>query len=311
MLLLYSWKLVSHSLLATHLSTDSVGMTNPCIGLLSSRDDGEKSRRNVQGVQLVSHKSKSKSTSKSTSKSSTTSNTSEDWWPSLSFTPRNAKRWRVLTYRKRVGYGLETYKRVRDAALEWKFEAPNQRMGLLPVPAAADLQLQQTQRQQDPPNLPRPFVAKSRYVVLPNIHSTPDQDQHTSTTSHHCIGAGRRFVSYTSKRILPFLPKIFSINPVMLVYDVVDQRGPTTTYSSTAYATMKGHLFRGEERVTVAIRDETQAVEVEILSISRPAPTIKAKLIWPLAGKLQSSFFHEQLAGLAEIATNAVPQLQD
>jgi hypothetical protein len=58
---------------------------------------------------------------------------------------------------------------------------------------------------------------------------------------------------------------------------------------------MKGHLFRGEERVTVALRDGTQAVDVEIVSISKAGPSLKAKGIWPFIGKMQSTFFEQQM----------------
>lgn len=71
--------------------------------------------------------------------------------------------------------------------------------------------------------------------------------------------------------------------------------GPGTTYTSTAYATMKGHLIRGEERVTVAFRDDTGHVDVEILSLSKPGPSIKGRLAWPLLGNMQQKFFLNQL----------------
>merc|ERR1712216_608241 len=64
-------------------------------------------------------------------------------------------------------------------------------------------------------------------------------------------------VTYASSGLLKvrWLPKLYVVNPVSVVYDLVDQSGPKmTTFSSTAYATQKGHLLRGEERVTVALR---------------------------------------------------------
>ena len=92
----------------------------------------------------------------------------------------------------------------------------------------------------------------------------------------------------------------------MVVYDVMDQRGPSTTFSSTAYATMKGHLLRGEERVTVALRDGSQAVDVEIVSISKAGPSLKAKTIWPFCGKMQNAFFESQLEHLHQVGASAV-----
>ena len=145
-----------------------------------------------------------------------------------------------------------------------------------------------------------------RYTVAPS----DDDEMNSVVPMHHCIGATRRFVSYSAKQFAPFLPKIFSVNPVMVVYDVVDQRGLGTTFTSTAFATMKGHLLRGEERVTVALRDGTEDVEVEIVSVSRAGPTRKARVIWPFIGKMQSAFFESQMDFLKSVAgqkTNSNP----
>jgi hypothetical protein len=119
----------------------------------------------------------------------------------------------------------------------------------------------------------------------------------------------RRLVTYTttgggSSSRPWFLPRIalYTLNPVMVVYDLLDQRGPGTTYTSTAYATLQGHLLRGEERVTVALRDDSDFVDVEILSYSKPAKGWRAKLVWPTIGNLQSSFFEHQLEYLEQVA---------
>jgi uncharacterized protein (UPF0548 family) len=79
-------------------------------------------------------------------------------------------------------------------------------------------------------------------------------------------------------------------------------RGPGTTYTSTAYATLKGHLIRGEERVTVAMRDDTGFVDVEILSYSRPAESLKAKVAWLFIGNMQQHFFEQQMDYLEQVA---------
>jgi hypothetical protein len=65
---------------------------------------------------------------------------------------------------------------------------------------------------------------------------------------------------------------------------------------------MKGHLLRGEERVTVALRDHDQSVDVEVLSVSRPASTMFSRALWPLVGKKQNSFFEMQMGFLRGIA---------
>jgi hypothetical protein len=76
-------------------------------------------------------------------------------------------------------------------------------------------------------------------------------------------------------RWLPRIPKLYVINPVTVLYNIVDQRnngGKTpesttttttttssgcgdTTYTCTAYGTRYGHWLCGEERVTICYRD--------------------------------------------------------
>jgi uncharacterized protein (UPF0548 family) len=222
----------------------------------------------------------------------------ETWWPTLSFRPAKKQEWRVLTYRRRVGTGVDCYQRVRDAALDWEFTTSGDDgdMGLLSVPSSSEIQ----QSPNNPPHLPHPYVApRGRYTVSPIA-----QEGEEAVPFHQCIGAARRMVSFSATRVLPFFPKVYSVNPVMVVYDLVDQRGPGTTFSATAYATMKGHLLRGEERVTVALRDDNQAVDVEIVSISKAGPSMKAKGIWPFIGKMQSTFFEQHLNHLERVGTS-------
>ena len=68
---------------------------------------------------------------------------------------------------------------------------------------------------------------------------------------------------------------------------------------------MKGHLLCGEERVTVAWRDDGSSVDVEIVSLSKPAPGLAAKFVWPFAKKMQPIFFQEQLKALQNVAKQA------
>lgn len=214
-----------------------------------------------------------------------------NWWPSLSFAPSQPRQWRIITHRRRVGRGWECYDKVRNAALDWEFKA-NEDMGLLLVPTPPTT-TDTNQRQQS--------IIRGRYTINPENDHRAIAETNNNLPLHQCLGAARRFVSYSAQRVVPFLPKIYSINPVMIVYDVVDQRGPATMYTSTAYATMKGHLLRGEERVTVALRDGTEDVEVEILSISRPGPSAMARVVWPFIGKMQHNFFLSQLNSLSSV----------
>jgi len=218
--------------------------------------------------------------------------------------------WRILTYRKRVGRGRGCYEKVRDAALDWEFQSADGSTGMMQVPDAC-------------PNSDNNYTLQSSSTTSANnkrsysVQPIDDHGSGSSTTSspnayspssslYRSLGS-RRLVSFASKSITGFLPlslqrRIYSINPVMVVYDVVDQRAPDgrTTFTSTAYATLKGHFLRGEERVTVALRDGSQDVEVEILSISRAGPSLFGKTLWPFISKMQSSFFRQQLQHLSE-----------
>jgi len=156
------------------------------------------------------------------------------------------------------------------------------------------------------------------------------------------------------------LPSIYlyAINPVAVVYDVVDERGDFNangnvnvnvntdnyghrgfarghghagcTYSSTAYATLQGHLLSGEERVSVILRhgenhrdgdgdgsphsnskpghaqsqdqDQDGFVDVEIISFSKAAPSLFGKIVWPFIAKKQDEFFKSEMDALERVA---------
>jgi len=257
----------------------------------------------------------------------------KSWWPSLQITKdndndndsssqttnrklgippgrtdksRNSFReqdWRILTYRKRVGRGRDCYNKVRDAALDWEFQSRDGSTGMLQVPDTRPAG-----------TYDHPAIGSNRKRLPYSVRSIDDDPGAaalsnplvSSSSSYRSLGS-RRLVSYASKSVAGFLPsflrkRIYSINPVMVVYDVVDQRAPDglTTFTSTAYATLKGHFLRGEERVTVALRDGSQDVEVEILSISRAGPSLFGKTLWPFIGTMQSKFFQQQLEHLSE-----------
>mmetsp|Transcript_32756 Transcript_32756/g.93942 ORF Transcript_32756/g.93942 Transcript_32756/m.93942 type:complete len:378 (-) Transcript_32756:389-1522(-) len=260
-------------MLQRQFNHEAVGMTNPCVKL-SPEEESTTSAAAVGKVKEVSVKSLAVGEEGDAAR----------WWPSMSFAPANPKKWRVLRYRRKVGSGLDCYQRVRDAAFDWEFKN-GEDMGLLAVPSA--------QSAADSMNT----VGRGRYTVAPSN----EEPAEASAPMHQCIGAARRFVSFSARRIAPFFPKVYSVNPVMIVYDVQDQRGPATTFSSTAYATMKGHLLRGEERVTVTLRDGTEDVEVEILSVSREGPSAKGWMVWPFIGQMQSTFFESQMEYLQNV----------
>jgi uncharacterized protein (UPF0548 family) len=207
--------------------------------------------------------------------------------------------WRILVYRKRVGRGKECYQQVRDAALDWEFQSADGSLGMMEVPVSSP----QHSRLKQPPRTTIPASSR-RYSVQPIIDDSDLGSYSSSSSLYRSLGS-RRLVSFSSKSLTGFLPpclqrRIYAINPVMVVYDVVDQHAQQTLFTSTAYSTLKGHFIRGEERVTVALRDGSQDVEVEILSISRAGPSLFGKMLWPFLGTMQNNFFQRQLEHLSE-----------
>jgi uncharacterized protein (UPF0548 family) len=216
--------------------------------------------------------------------------------------------WRVIVIRKRVGRGQACYEKVRDAALDWEFQSADGSMGMLEVPATCPPGAKKRQRPngiKEQQQLSRPFRSSSRYIVQP-----VDVEESSVITGYRSLGSSsRRLISFSSKTLAGFLPeglkkRLYVVNPVMVVYDLMDQRAPGTTFTSTAYATLQGHWLSGEERVSVALRDGTQYVDVEILSVSRSGPSLWGRAVWPFVGKMQSNFFQEHLKHLQDVATS-------
>jgi len=220
---------------------------------------------------------------------------SNAWWPSNSFLPSRQKEWRILTYRQRVGNGRECYERVRDAALDWEFQTNDGTMGMLEIPSASSLQRMGSKVNG------QNVVQRGSYSMR---QDPTNDDVEEPMAFHRGIGSFRRMVTFSASK-LPFRKRLYTVNPVMVIYDLVDQRSSGTTFTSTAYATMKGHLIRGEERLTVALRDGGEDVDVEIVSISKPGNSLKGKFVWPFITNMQQSFFKQQLGALQRVADSA------
>lgn len=263
------------AMLKYELNHDSVGMTNPCLHI---------DLRDEQQLQALQDDLETAIPASSKTTSSTRS-----WWPSVLLSEKKKTQWRILTYRRRVGTGAACYQRVKDAALDWEFG--DEDLGMINVPATSTSSTSS-------PSYPGQYSA----------HSLLADSSHQQLWSGP---GGRRFVTYSGTTKFRFknfqFPRIFAMNQVMVIYDLVDLRAPSTTYTSTAYATMKGHLLSGEERVTVALRDGSQAVDVEIVSVSKAGPSLPSKLLWPFIGTMQNRFFQRQLDSLEKAATTCAP----
>jgi uncharacterized protein (UPF0548 family) len=220
-------------------------------------------------------------------------NNGDYWWPSV---PSFSKHWRVLKYRLRVGQGIDCYEAVRDACLDWQFVSSRTQkdQGIVVI--------------KPPPYRwihPRQVHSGKGYDVVHNEILGDGGVQFATSDFAFQLGPGRRLATYTeASPNIKWLPKLYVFSPVRVVYDLVDERGPRTTFTSTAYATTKGHWLRGEERMTVAYRDDSEAVDVELLSISQPSPGI-GRLLWPFMGPFQTNFFVSELNAMQEVANNA------
>ena len=228
---------------------------------------------------------------------------SDLWWPGMTHSPN--KDWRILRFRQRVGKGRECYERCRDAALAWEFRGEGQGIVLVEEPS---VQYKATgspcsRREKRHANILRKIMSCS-LNARSNHEDENHHDSQRAALQRIRTGPGRRFVTYTSipKRGGWIIPHVYTVNPVAVVYDVIDQRALGTTYTATAYATQAGHLLCGEERVLVCHRDHDGTVDVEILSVSRAANSVPGRLVWPFIGRMQRSFFQEQLDALQGVA---------
>ena len=219
------------------------------------------------------------------------------WWPeSYPLGAPPAANWRICHYQRQVGYGRACYEAVRDQVLAWEFATPS--VGMVAV-------------EQEPRRRGRTL----RHEINPrggyeSVHTSDDDtNPHTwrSTASAMRLGGdAQRLVTYSKCLPLGWGGKaaLWCANPVQVVYDIVDQRGPSTTYTSSAYATTTGHWLAGEERLTVALRDEDGKVQVQLVSYSKPKSLLTA-LTWPLVHRMQERFFQSQLQYLQDVATSA------
>lgn len=346
---------------------DSVGITNPCLHIALDEEQNEDIVSDCRSYTAAPN-----------------GGVDECWWPSscgagaekMTSANHGQNGWRVIRYRRRIGIGQDCYDRVRDAALDWEFQAreygqctkftmssgqtlpsgnregmasdnidgekesdgdslhSGRSMGILRAPSTLSRSLHLA------PRIRTEHQCKGGYDIISNVsYNDGGSDLYeplAGTAKKNLLQiwsgpGGRRLVTYTEVKvgggkIKLRLPSLFAVNPVMVVYDLVDQRGTKTTYTSTAYATLKGHLLSGEERVTVALRDDVGQgtfaiagpsgsisvngnkngyVDVEILSYSRAAPSFLGKMVWPFIGKMQSRFFVRQLDFFEKVASTS------
>lgn len=277
---------------------ETAGMTNPCLHVTSSSSPLDVMRTTIPV-----------STKASAEGDVADATTSGSWWPGTACSDVDTKHWRRGRLCRRMGQSAECYQRLRDAALQWEFVTKDKGM----------IQVQQPESSKTAQPV---FVQRGRYSVMPLSEQEQPKTENlldpirSNRVMQIWSGPGRKLVTYTTakgnseNKVMRFLsklvPPIYAVNPVSVVYDLVDQRGPQTTYTSTAYSTLKGHWLCGEERVSVLLRDD-QSVDVELLSYSRPTRSVVSKLLWPLVDGMQQRFFQQQLNVLEEMAKATTP----
>ena len=181
--------------------------------------------------------------------------------------------WRVLRFTARVGAGKVCYRQARDAALEWSFHSKcgKKSMGIVSV------------------NAKRGCLGESASLDV--------------TGSEGYSRPRKSLLATFTELALPFL-QIYVVNPIHTVYEKVDWRHPKGVYSCTSYATLRGHLLSGEERVLVSMRSSGE-VDVEIVSFSRAGPGVVGKIVWPFIGRMQRQFFLREIDHLAQAAVQS------
>lgn len=257
----------------------ALGFTDPFL----QRDMGL--RDNASVVIPVSIQSESSALPGRSKAPSTSPKPLEDWWPYVPEQPG----WKTLRYRQQVGRGISIYHKVRDAALHWEFEKGPQGIRRVKPKPLMRAHPKFQGRGFDA------FIYQDAYT--PALESSNVMAVSLHDGDHRNLRS-QRLATYT--KLLKGL--LTCVNPVAVVYNHIDQGVGDNIVSSTAYATCARHWLCGEERVSVLYRRDSEAVDVEIVSVSRAAPGRLGRLIWPFVGSLQERFFKAQLEYLEKIA---------
>lgn len=143
-----------------------------------------------------------------------------------------------MRYRRKVGNGEQCYAKLRDAALQWeKMHEGSHWAGVRILEPKQRSLLEQQQHTTTVNKDNQTELMEDPYAPLP-----PTVSENVMQIWSH--PGGRKLA--TMSRIGRKLP-IWVVNPCVVVYELVDSKAKEMTYSSTAYATLSGHLIAGEE----------------------------------------------------------------
>jgi len=216
----------------------------------------------------------------------------------LSYKETNKHKYRIIKYKKTIGKGEETYNKLKHSILQWSPTTSKDWSGIQILKPNKHI------LQED---------ISTNYEPLTNIVQIWQSNR-------------RRLVTYSK-----IFGKLWCFNPCCVIYDVLDQEGEDCIFTSTAYATLKGHFLCGEERLTVGMKrksepsysnslpiieasninqissqDDEGDVFVEILSCSTPSKGIFGNVVFHLVKNMQLRFFRDQLETLERIANDSL-----
>ena len=206
------------------------------------------------------------------------------WMPQIQVPSSSSSKqqnvWRVLKFTKCVGSGRDCYERVKEAALEWDFEASFDNdsvvVGMMSLP-------HQGEQQQH-----HKHMVTYTKTMLPKLYAVSPVQVVYNLVDCYC-----------------YQPQEDDGSGVCFSEQEPDPNLNATLFTSTAYATRQGHWIAGEERVSVILHSSNN-VFVELCSISRAGPSKRAKLVWPFVGRPQQRFFAAQLEWLNHCASARV-----
>ena len=290
---------------------DYIGMTHPQVAITTTTTQRHTKTENTD----------------TDDKRSSDCSTLHDWWPSTVL--QQPLGWRVCRYRHSlVDCSDKAYRAAQRALIDWEFMASDIQSGL---PQQGIVRVQNNHNH-DNGNTSAQFIPSKhghQLVTYTRLFPPKSKQYHTRPQSQSQEPQNPDVTTNRQRRLgvlSRMWPRhLYCVNPVQVAYTVLDQAGTNgCTFTSSAFATLQGHWLAGEERVTVIMRPmttstqtsssttfmsqrlslETVQVDIEILSFSKPG-TRWMRLVWPLLGNMQASFFQAQLAALANVARQA------
>lgn len=152
----------------------------------------------------------------------------------------NNKKYRIIRYKKIIGKGDKTYQILKNAILQWSPTLP--------------LSSSSTKNGNNINWAGIQMLKSNKHILKEDINTNYEGLSNTNIMEIWNTNRQRRLVTFS--RV--FGSRLWCMNPCLVIYDLLDEKQINNddfdcTFTSTAYATLKGHFLCGEERVTVGI----------------------------------------------------------